>query len=154
MATVEESPLMAAANCEFFQCVTLGCTSKPFPTKANLSRHMTKPRRSKRLSQVQNVRQVTTATTANRIPAQNEQSGCVTPNDLYHQATDNGTRDTSYDNNISTPFLDPMLDTIYAYPGEFPGDDLDDFTSDGPITWDEVSVGPIANRRWYRSANR
>ncbi|KAK1457601.1 hypothetical protein CCUS01_09715 [Colletotrichum cuscutae] len=181
MATVEETPLMATFAHEFFPCVTLGCTSKPFPTKANLKRHMravhgplvkmrcgkllkdhfcnirrhqrrchaclrkpvgtekvpsmTKPRRSERLSQ--HVQQVIIARAVDGTPAQNELSGCVTPNEVYLHAPENETRDTSYDDGVNAPLHGPVLDTIYAYPYGFPGGD---FTWTGPIsTWDEVT---------------
>ncbi|KXH27109.1 hypothetical protein CNYM01_04383 [Colletotrichum nymphaeae SA-01] len=93
---------------------------------------MTKPRRSKRLSQLGGK-----DTTLDRFLAQNELSGCVTPNDVYLHAPENETRDTSYDDAVNVPFHDPILDTIYAYPYGFPGDD---FTWTGPTsTWDEVA---------------
>ncbi|KAK1674488.1 hypothetical protein BDP55DRAFT_666611 [Colletotrichum godetiae] len=182
MATVEETPLMLTRAIEFFRCVTFGCTSKPFPTRANLTRHITavhgpptkmpcgkflrshssnvrrhqqrcsvclltyppnlpapeeshampRRRRSQRLSR--NVQQVTVD---NGIPAQDEPSGYVIPDDLYLQAADDGTRDTSYEDNFATSFSDPLLDTTFANTGTSPGDN---YTFNGMETWDEVLV--------------
>ncbi|KAK1525365.1 hypothetical protein CABS01_00454 [Colletotrichum abscissum] len=78
---------------------------------------MTKPRRSERLSQ--HVQQVIIARAVDGTPAQNELSGCVTPNEVYLHAPKNETRDTSYDVGVNAPLHDPVLDTIYAYPYGF-----------------------------------
>ncbi|KAG7070878.1 glycosyltransferase family 28 domain-containing protein [Colletotrichum scovillei] len=111
------------------------CLRKPVGTGTGKVPSMTKPRRSERLSQ--HVQQVTTARAVDGTPAQDEPSGCVTPNEVYLHAPENQTRDTSYDDGVNAPLHDPILDTIYAYPFGFPGGD---FTWTGPFsTWDEVT---------------
>ncbi|UQC77690.1 uncharacterized protein CLUP02_03161 [Colletotrichum lupini] len=135
MATLEAMPLMATFAHEFFPCSK--CVAESFyevilATSDAISKGAT--RVSESLSHVQ---QVIIARAVDGTPAQNELSGCVTPNEVYLHAPKNETRDTSYDVGVNAPLHDPVLDTIYAYPYGFPGGD---FTWTGPIsTWDEVT---------------